>query len=247
MLLGIICNEKTHEIDRLQAVNQLYLNAVAAYMDVQPVLIPIDQPLLIEPLLARLDGLLMTGNRTNVHPSHYGVAPQAIYEPYDENRDATAFALIKAALAVDLPLLAICRGFQELNVVLGGSLMTNVHKMDGKLSHRTPKGDTHDARFEARHDVHFLEGGYFNTLLGTKTAITNSLHWQAVDRLADDLRLDGTAEDGIIEAATHKTAAYCVGVQWHPEYQAGENEISAKLFGDFERAMRQKGKSGSAR
>lgn len=240
MLLGIICNEKTNEIDTLQSVNQLYLNAVAAHMDVQPVLIPVDRPLVIEPLLARLDGLLMTGNRTNVHPSRYGVAPQAIYEPYDENRDAAAFALIKAALADDLPLLAICRGFQELNVVLGGSLMTNVHKMDGKLSHRTPKADTHDGRFAARHDVQFVEGGYFSTLLGTNTAITNSLHWQAVDRLADDLRLDGTAEDGIIEAATHKTASYCVGVQWHPEYQNGENMISEKLFGDFERAMRER-------
>ena len=242
MLLGIICNEKTHEIDTLQAVNHLYLNAVATHMDVQPVLIPTDGSLRADTLLARLDGLLMTGNRTNVHPSHYGVAPQAIYEPYDENRDATAFALIQAALAADLPLLAVCRGFQELNVVLGGSLMTNVHKMDGKLSHRTPRADTHDGRFAARHDVQFVDGGYFNTLLGTNTAITNSLHWQAVDRLADDLILDGTAEDGIVEAATHKTASYCVGVQWHPEYQNGENMISEKLFGDFERAMRQQKK-----
>lgn len=239
MLLGIICNEKFHEIDRLQAVNQLYLEAVATYMNVQPVLIPIDSAPQTDTLLSRLDGLLMTGNRSNVHPSHFGVAPDSSFEPYDENRDAAAFALIKGALAADLPLLAICRGFQELNVVLGGTLMTNVHKMDGKLSHRTPKGDTHDTRFEARHDVRFVEGGYFNKLLGTQTAITNSLHWQAVERLADDLVLDATAEDGIIEAATHKTASYCVGVQWHPEYQHGENEISAKLFGDFERAMRQ--------
>lgn len=242
MLLGIICNEKAHEIDTLQAVNQLYLNAVAGHMDVQPVLIPADQGLKSEALLARLDGLLMTGNRSNVHPSHYGVAPRAAYEPYDENRDRTAFALIKGALARDLPMLTICRGFQELNVALGGSLMTDIHKMDGKLSHRTPKGDTHDARFVARHRVQFVEGGYLHGLLGRPSAMTNSLHWQAVDRLADDLTLEAVAEDGIIEAARHKTARYCVGVQWHPEYQNGENAISAALFGDFERAMREAAK-----
>ena len=241
MLLGIICNEKTHEIDTLQAVNQLYLNAVTQHMSVQPVLIPIDGALQADTLLARLDGLLITGNRSNVHPSHYGVAHAPEYEPYDVNRDTTAFSLIEGTLTRDLPLLAICRGFQELNVVLGGSLMTDIHKLDGKLSHRTPKGDTHDIRFAARHQVQFVDGGYFNKLLDTQTAAVNSLHWQAIDRLADDLVLDATAQDGIIEAAYHKNASYCVGVQWHPEYQAGENVISAKLFGDFQRAMEERG------
>lgn len=239
MLLGIICNEKTQDIDTLQAVNQLYLNAVAEHMSVQPVLIPVDRLPETEALMTRLDGLLITGNRSNVHPSHYGVAAEAIYEPYDENRDMAAFALIKAALKQDMPLLAICRGYQELNVVLGGSLMTNVHKMDGKLSHRTPKADTHDGRFLSRHKVNFVADGYFANLLGAQSAMTNSLHWQAIDRLADDLRIEGTADDGIIEAVVHKDATYCVGVQWHPEYQPGENDISAKLFGDFERAMRE--------
>lgn len=242
MLLGIICNEKHHEIDTLQAVNRLYLDAVKQHMNVQSILIPAlsgEAESGYDALLDRLDGLLMTGNRSNVHPKHYGVAAEKIYEPYDENRDATAFALINGALHRDLPLLAICRGFQELNVALGGSLMTNIHKMDGKLSHRTPKGDTHDARFMARHEVHFTPGGYFETLLGTSSAMTNSLHWQAVDRLADALQVEGTAEDGIIEAARHKQARYCVGVQWHPEYQNGENMISEKLFGDFNRAMRE--------
>lgn len=239
MLLGIICNAKTQGIDTLQAVNQLYLDAVAQFMDVQPVLIPVDRPIQLAPLMKRLDGLLMTGNRSNVHPSNYGVTASKIYEPYDENRDRAAFALITAALAQDLPLLAICRGFQELNVVLGGTLMTDVHKMDGKLSHRTPKAGTHEERFEARHNVNFIADGYFAKLLGKQQAITNSLHWQAIDRLADDLHLEGTADDGIIEAVIHKTAFYCVGVQWHPEYQTGTNEISAKLFGDFQRAMRE--------
>ena len=243
MLLGIICNEKQQDIDTLQAVNHLYLDAVSQYMDVEVVLIPAASGMTAyDTLLDRLDGLLLTGNRTNVHPSRYGVTAEAAFEPYDENRDATAFALIDGALKRDLPLLAICRGYQELNVALGGSLMTDVHKMDGKLSHRTPKGDTHDARFVARHKVTFIENGYFNTLLGTDTAMTNSLHWQAIDRLGHKLIIEGTAEDGIVEAVRHETARYCIGVQWHPEYQNGENEISEKLFCDFNRAMKEAGK-----
>lgn len=241
MLLGITCNEKSHEIDTLQAVNHMYLQAVADHMNVQPVLLPAAMPgsaTDAAALLDRLDGLLVTGNRSNLHPSHYGVAPGPAYEPYDEARDAMALSLIKGALAEDVPVLAICRGYQELNVACGGSLVTDIHKQEGKLQHRTPRGDTHDIRFAARHKVLFAEDGYFHKLLGVTEAMTNSLHWQAVDRLGDGLTAEARAEDGVIEAIRHNAARYCVGVQWHPEYQHGENIISAPLFADFEAAMR---------
>ena len=241
MLLGIICNQKSDHINALQAVNHMYLNAVDTHMNVQPVLVPAlpdgGTPDLLA-LLDRLDGVLMTGNRSNIHPSHYGVAPSPAHEPYEPGRDATALAMIEGALQRDMPILAICRGYQELNVACGGTLMTDIHLTEGRFDHLTPDVDDNEIRFAARHDVHFVEGGYFHTLLGVRTAKTNSLHWQAIDRLADPLLVEGHADDGIIEAARHKTATYCVGVQWHPEYQSGENIISAKLFGDFERAMR---------
>lgn len=245
MLLGIICNRKRDKINHLQAVNHMYLQAVDAHMDVQPVLIPAmttDATPNTDTLLDSLDGVLMTGNRSNMHPSHYGVTPTPAYEPYDEARDMMALALIKGALQRDLPLLAICRGYQELNVACGGTLMTDIHKAEGRLPHLTPDVDNNEERFAARHDVQFVEGGYFHNLLGVTRAKINSLHWQGVDKVGDTLIVEGHAEDGIVEAVRHKTASYCVGVQWHPEYQSGENIISAKLFGDFERAMRNKKK-----
>ena len=241
MLLGIICNTKDDDIGRLQAVNHMYLTAVATHMNVQPVLIPAnmdDSAPDIELLLDRLDGVLLTGNRSNIHPSHYGVAADAAYEPYDQARDAAALALAKAALERDMPLLAICRGYQELNVACGGSLMTDIHLQDGRLPHLTPDSEDNNVRFAARHEVNFIEGGYFHKLLGTQSAMTNSLHWQAIDQLGDGLLVEAHAPDGIIEAVRHETARFCIGVQWHPEFQYGENIISAKLFADFERAMR---------
>ncbi|MBT7279305.1 MAG: gamma-glutamyl-gamma-aminobutyrate hydrolase family protein [Rhodobiaceae bacterium] len=248
MLLGIICNEKTQDLDTLQAVNHLYLRAVAEHMDVQPVLIPAAMAQKNAPtpkfnadrLLDRLDGLLITGNRSNIHPSHYGAPATPAHEPFDRNRDAVAFALIQGALDRDLPLLTVCRGMQELNIVCGGSLATDIHTQPGKLDHRTPKGDSLKQRYVARHRAQFLDNGYFHNLLGVAQAQTNSLHWQAIDQLGDDLIVEAQADDGTIEAVRHSQASHCIGVQWHPEYQTGENIISAKLFGDLGRAMQER-------
>ena len=249
MILGIICNRKSHEIDTLQSVNHTYLRAVEAYMDVQPILIPattndghvIDADLIVD----RLDGLLITGNRSNLHPSHYGVAETPAHAPFDRQRDAASIALIKAALDQDVPMLAVCRGTQELNVVCGGSLHAELHEMDGRLDHRTPPlpKDTDDEAaaatiYAARHRVSFADNGYFQNLLNTDGAMINSLHRQAIDRLGDNLCIEATAEDGTIEAVRHTKQRYCLGVQWHPEMQTGENIISAALFADFNRAMR---------
>ncbi len=243
MLLGIICNEKNQDLDTLQAVNHLYLRAVAEHMDVQPILIPAAMPgqkFNADRLLDTLDGVLITGNRSNIHPSHYGAPATPAHEPFDRNRDAAAFSLIQGALQRDLPMLTVCRGMQELNIVCGGSLSTNIQTQTGKLDHRTPEADTLKARYVARHAAQFLENGYFHNLLGVQQAQTNSLHWQAIDKLGDELIVEAQAEDGTIEAVRHSQATHCIGVQWHPEYQTGENIISAKLFGDFHRAMQER-------
>ena len=249
MILGIICNRKSHEIDTLQSVNHTYLRAVEAYMDVQPMLIPAttnaEQVINAELIISRLDGLLITGNRSNLHPSHYGADETPAHAPFDRQRDAASLALIKAALEQDLPMLAVCRGTQELNVVCGGNLHAELHDMDGRLDHRTPAlpdavdDDTAAATiYAARHRVRFAENGYFQNLLNTDNAMINSLHRQAIDRLGDDLCIEAMAEDGTIEAVRHTKQRYCLGVQWHPEMQTGENIISAALFADFNRAMR---------
>ncbi len=249
MILGIICNRKSHEIDTLQSVNHTYLSAVERYMNVQPLLIPATTDaahrLDAELVISRIDGLLITGNRSNVHPSHYEMAETPAHAPFDRQRDAASMALIQAALKHNLPMLAICRGAQELNVVCGGSLVPEVHKLAGRFDHRTPalptNADDNSAAntiYAARHQVNFPENGYFHKLLGTQSAQSNSLHRQAIDRLGDGLCIEATAEDGTIEAISHIGSHYCVGVQWHPEMQTGENIISAALFGDFDHAIK---------
>ena len=241
MLLGIICNRKKHLVDELQSVTHMYLEGVAAHMSVQPVLIP--SPMAngtfdAAPILDRIDGILMTGSTSNVHPSRYGMAETEAHKPFDMARDEAAFQLFAQAIERDIPLLAICRGFQELNVACGGTLNPTVHELEGRLDHRMPESEEKDVKFGVQHRVDFPAGGYLHTLLGAESAAVNSLHWQAVDKLGDNLSVEARVEDGTIEAVKHVKASYCVGVQWHPEYQAGENIISAPLFGDFERAMK---------
>jgi putative glutamine amidotransferase len=249
LILGILCNRKSHEIDTLQSVNHTYLRAIEAYMDVQPLLIPAsvgpDAEIHAELILDRIDGLLIPGNRSNLHPSLYGGRETPAHGPFDRQRDAAALALITGAIAKNLPILAICRGLQELNVVCGGSLNAELHVMDDKLDHRTPQipegyDETQAAEtiYAASHRVRFPANGYFQQLLQVETAQTNSLHRQGIDRLGAELCVEAVAEDGTIEAVRHVASDYCFGVQWHPEMQSGENKISAPLFRDFNRAMR---------
>ncbi len=241
MLLGIICNRKKHLVDVLQSVTHMYLEGVAQFMSVQPVLIPAPMEngtFQAAPILDRLDGVLMTGSTSNVHPSRYGMEETEAHKPFDLARDEAALQLIEKSIERDLPLLAICRGYQELNVACGGTLHPSVHEIDGRLDHRMPESEETDIKFGVQHRVNFTKDGYLHKLLGVDDAAVNSLHFQAVDRLGDNLTVEAHAEDGTIEAIKHSKAGYCVGVQWHPEYQAGENIISAPLFADFERAMR---------
>ncbi len=241
MILGIVCNRKSHEIDTLQSVNHTYLSAIDSYMSAQPLLIPAapDAQARFEAdkIIQHLDGLLVTGNRTNVHPAHYGVDATPVHEPLDEQRDRAAFALIEAALACDLPVLGVCRGMQELNVVCGGTLDAELHMRDGNLDHATPQGTDFETLYAARHEVCFTRQGYFTNLFGVEKAQINSLHRQGIARLGNGLMVEAQTSDGTIEAIRHASSSYCIGVQWHPELQFGENLISEKLFADFDRAM----------
>ena len=240
-LVGIMCNKRPHEMDWLQIVNHTYLESVARYMQVQPVLIPAplspDDVFDSAALLDRLDGLLMTGNRSNLHPSHYGQAAQPAHEPFDELRDMAALPLIKTAIGRNMPMLAICRGMQELNVACGGSLVAELPDMADGFNHRTPDGTCHEDIYVARQDVAFPENGYFAQLLGVGEAKINSLHRQAIDQIGNRLKIEAIGRDGVVEAVSHEDCRFCIGVQWHPELQFGENIISAPLFADFNRAI----------
>jgi putative glutamine amidotransferase len=186
-------------------------------------------------ILPRLDGLILTGSRSNVHPDHYEGPPHAEGTPEDMARDSTTLPLIRAAIATGLPLLAICRGFQELNVALGGSLDQRIQDLPGRMDHSTPS-DQKFARVRTAkaHHIRLLPEGSIATLAGQAQIPVNSLHNQGVRRLAPRLVAEGWAPDGTVEAVRVKDApGFALGVQWHPEYDWERDALSRRLFEVF--------------
>src|SRR6516164_9682724 len=230
------------EIDgyRWHAAAEPYLKAVIVGIGGIPVVVPaLGKSIDLDALLDRVDGVLFPGSRSNVHPARYGEAPTADAEPFDPRRDATTLPLIHAVLARGVPLFAICRGMQELNVALGGTLIPEVQKLEGRHDHRAPPGDDQDVRFAIRQDVAIVGGGALEKVLGAGTMQVNSLHRQAIGRLAARLAIEATAPDGTIEAVRVVDASgFAIGVQWHPEYWVESDKPSAKLFAAFARAIR---------
>jgi putative glutamine amidotransferase len=223
------------------AVGEKYLTAITAGAGATPVIVPaLGEALDVRALLGRVDGLVLTGSLSNVHPRRYGMEAHAAAEPYDEARDATTFPLILEALERRVPLLAICRGFQELNVALGGTLHAEVHAVPGRHDHRAPQEEDLDLRYGPRHAVSFVPGGAFERIAGSREVWVNSLHRQGIARLAPRLVAEGHAPDGTIEAVRVEAPGFALGVQWHPEYKAAANPFSMKLYGAFGEAARRR-------
>jgi putative glutamine amidotransferase len=238
-VIGIpVCVRELDE-QSFHVVGAKYIAAVADAAGGLPVLLPaLGNQWNFKDLASRVDGLLITGSPSNVAVHHYGGAPDRPDSPQDPARDATTLPLIRAALDADLPLFCICRGFQELNVALGGSLHTEVHNVVGRTDHRSPKG-SFESRYGPRHAVKLTKNGVFAQILGKDEIQVNSLHWQGIDRLADGLTVEGVAPDGTIEAVRATAARnFSLGVQWHPEYRATENPDSLALFQAFGKAAR---------
>jgi putative glutamine amidotransferase len=200
-------------------------------------------PLLIPPmgesalaLLDRVDGLLLNGSPSNVAPARYGATQDLTPDRHDPPRDATTLPLLRAALARGIPVLAICRGLQELNVALGGTLHQQVQDLPGRMDHRGGPGDT-ETRYAPKHDIS-LTGGLAE-LLGATKLYVNSLHEQSIDRPADGLVVEAVAPDGIIEGVRVAGASgFAYGVQWHPEWRYAETPASLTLFRVFGDACR---------
>lgn len=212
-----------------------YGDAVIGGSGAMPVLLPPVGDGLLH-ILDRLDGLLLSGSPSNVAPACYGVDEDATPDMHDPPRDATTLPLIRAALDRGLPVLAICRGIQELNVALGGTLHQEVHKVPGRMDHRAGAG-THDQRYAPKHEIALT--GQVARMLGRTATRVNSLHGQAIDRLAPGLVVEATAPDGTIEAVRVASApGWAFGVQWHPEWRFAENEDSMALFRAFGEACR---------
>lgn len=232
--VGIVCDRRVFDDMAVHQANNEYIEAVRGGAGALPLLLPsTDTPPDSADLLAAVDGLLFTGAPSNVAPFHYGgdLRPGTAL---DEIRDATTLPLLRAAIGAGKPVLAICRGFQELNVALGGSLHQQLHEIPGRLDHREPRGVPRDAEYGPAHSIEIAPGGLLARLSGLTRATVNSLHHQGVDQLASPLTAEAHAPDGQIEAVSMPGApAFLLGVQWHPEWRWAARPLSRSIFEAF--------------
>lgn len=247
-LIGISCCTKPFGIYGTpnHAASDTYVRAVDQVMNGVPVLIPANGDASdVETLVSRLDGIILTGSRSNVQPTLYEGPPHADGTPEDAARDGMTMRLIRAAIAAGIPIFAICRGLQELNVALGGSLHQRLQDLPGRMDHSTPMHANPKIRTAKAHGVRLVPGSWIHRVAGAPIIPVNSLHNQGIDRLAAGLVAEGTAPDGTIEAVRlPAAAALTVGVQWHPEYDFQSDAVSRNLFAAFADAIR--ARSGEA-
>lgn len=216
-----------------------YLRAAIDGAGVTPVLLPsLQPPVLPRDWLARLDGLLLTGATSNIEPHHYSDEPSWAGNPHDPARDINALELIPQAIAMGVPILAICRGFQEVNVALGGALHQKVHEVAGLADHREDPQAPLDRQYGPAHDVILSPGGWLAEIAGAERARVNSLHGQGVARLGGDLIVEAWAPDGLIEAFRGIGPGFLLGVQWHPEWRVLDDAFYLGIFQTFGDACR---------
>lgn len=234
-IVGITCCYQDLDGVAADCVLRKYTDAVVSAGGCLPLLIPtLGGTLDAGALFSAVDGLLFTGSPTNIEPAHYGEAGAPQVGPADPRRDATTIGLIRAAVSEGVPVLALCRGFQELNVAYGGTLHRAVHDLPDTLDHREDETRPEAERYEPAHEVRFAVGGLLAGLFGEDRLMVNSLHGQAIARLAPRLSAEARAPDGIIEAASVTGARrFALGVQWHPEWRAAERPASRRLFEAF--------------
>jgi putative glutamine amidotransferase len=222
------------------ACGEMNTAAVSLVSGAQPLMVPADPRYVsVEELMATCDGFLLTGGRPNVHPEEYGEEATAAHGCFDRARDAIVLPLVRACVERGQPFLAICRGFQEVNVALGGSLYPEIRDLPGRMNHRMPPDGTLEEKFELRHDVTFTDGGVFHRLMGSRTVRTNTLHGQGINRPGARIVIDGQAPDGTPEAIYVEGApGFTLAVQWHPEWNAANDPVSRPLFEAFGGAVR---------
>jgi putative glutamine amidotransferase len=242
-LIGVTACARAGERHVFHSVAIQYVEAVVNGARGVPIIVPaLGARTDIPALLGRLDGLLLTGSPSNVEPLHYGGPASRDGTLHDPARDATTLPLIRAALDAGMPLLAICRGHQELNVALGGTLHQHVHELPGKRDHRGRKVPSNEERYGYAHTIELTEGGALERLAGARTVTVNSLHAQAIDRAAPGLAIEAvSSDDGVVEAVRVAGAtSFALGVQWHPEWHIVSDQLSRALFAGFGDAARER-------
>lgn len=248
-LIGIASDVREFGIHPFHAVGEKYINAVAHASGALPMLLPtlggggdladLTGHVDLDDLISRLDGLFLPGSPSNVEPAHYQGSPSKPGTWHDPERDAVALPLILAAIRSGIPLFTVCRGFQEMNVALGGTLHQLIHEVPGYHTHKADSDKPIDVQYGPSHEITFTSGGLLATITGKQTVQVNSLHSQAVDQLADGLDVEATADDGLIEAFVVRDApGFTLGVQWHPEWAVADNADSLAIFRAFGQACR---------
>ncbi|MGJ8625505.1 MAG: gamma-glutamyl-gamma-aminobutyrate hydrolase family protein [Sulfitobacter sp.] len=224
----------------VHAGGQMNSDAIAGVSGCIPLIIPSDpRHVSVEELLEICDGFLLTGGRPNVHPEEYGEAETEAHGEFDRARDAIALPLVRACVDRGQPILGICRGFQEVNVAMGGTLYPEIRDLPGRMNHRMPPDGTLQEKFELRHDVTFVPGGVFHDVMGAQVVRTNTLHGQGIKEPGARVVIDGHADDGTPEAIYIKGATgFTLAVQWHPEWDAANDPVSRPLFERFGDALR---------
>jgi putative glutamine amidotransferase len=234
-VIGVIACNRIVGVESAQAVMTRYVAALMRYADAAALIVPALPDLMSAAEVApRLDAVLLTGSPSNVAPARYGDADPG-EGPFDPGRDAMALALAEAMMGRDRPVLGVCRGFQELNVALGGTLRRDLG--DGALPHHAPEGTGFDAMFDHRHAVALAPGGTLARLYGERPLTVNSVHYQGIGTLAPGLTVEAAAPDGVIEAFS-SSSGRVLAVQWHPEWRTEENPDAQALFAEFGRMAR---------
>ncbi len=219
-------------------VMERYIRASMTYADVAALIIPALPDLMTGAEVApRLDGILLTGSPSNVAPAWYGDADGE--GPFDDGRDEIAIGMVKRMIDLQKPVFGICRGFQEINVALGGTLRRDTSSNDRMLRHHAADDVSFDAMFDHNHPVALTPGGMLAEGYGKSALEVNSVHYQGIAALASDLSIEATAPDGLIEAySARPNGAPVLAVQWHPEWNTEHNSDSQTYFQLLGKALR---------
>lgn len=239
-VVGILAN--SHLINDqypAQASGDMNITAVAEVSGAQAMIIPaLPDCVDLDEVMAICDGFLLTGGRPNVHPHEYGHEETEAHGTFDRGRDRVALPLIRACVEAGQPILGVCRGFQEFNVAMGGTLHPEIRDLPGRMNHRMPPDGTLEEKFALRHQVDFEPGSPYIDIFGSNTILVNSLHGQGIEEPGPRVIIDGHAPDGTPEAITIKDApGFAMAVQWHPEYNAATDVNSKALFMAFNQAL----------
>ena len=241
-IVGIPADRRVYTGHPFHMAGEKYLAAIVRSVDAVPLIIPVLSEMLdLKALLRHVDGILLTGSYSNVEPHHYAGEPSEEGTLHDPHRDAVTLPMIRLLLDNAVPLFAICRGYQEFNVAMGGSLHQKVNEVPGYHNHLDDPDDPLDVQYGPSHPIVLTEGGLLHELTGQATATVNSLHEQGVARLGEGLSVEALADDGLVEAFRVEDApAFNLGVQWHPEWRSTEDELSTAMFKAFGDACRER-------